>query len=282
MTYLLYFSIVFLAFATLILLRNRFNFTPLRTAADSSRTFTDQSPRVSICIPARNEEDTIERCVESALNQTYPNVEVLVMDDRSTDRTGPILSALAEHHPYRFRPFRSLPKPDDWMGKSWACHQLAGKANGDILIFIDADTWLARETAARVVRTMGHDVVDFLTVWPRQILKSFWERMLIPLMYYALISLLPVHYVYRAPRWMPPVLRKRFLPYFTAACGQFMAFKRDAYRAIGGHESVKSEVVEDVALARKIRKSGFDMRMYYGSGSVACRMYRSGSDIRSG
>lgn len=280
MIYLLYLSTAFLTATSVILLRNRFNFTPLLAASQSK--FTGQSPSVSICIPARNEEDTIKRSVKSALCQQYPNLEVLVMDDRSTDDTGAILEELVQNNPEQLRIFSSRRKPGDWLGKSWACHQLAEVASGEILIFIDADTWLEKDTVARVVRTMGHDVVDLVTVWPRQVLKSFWERMLIPLMYYALLSFLPAHYVSRAPRWMPPFLRKRFLSSFTAACGQFMAFKKEVYQKIGGHASVKNKIVEDVELARNIRKAGFKMKMYYGSRSVACRMYRSGKEIREG
>jgi len=280
MIYLLYFSTAFLLLISLILLRNRFNFTPLLPATES--IYSSQAPVVSICIPARNEEITIERCVRSALAQQYPNYEVLVLDDRSTDNTGIILENLQEEFPDRLRCLSSNPKPAEWLGKAWACRQLSERATGNILVFIDADTWLEKDTVARVVRSMGRDLVDLATVWPRQVLRSFGERLLIPLMYYALVSLLPARYVYRAPRWLPPLLRKPFIPYFTAACGQFMAFKREAYQKIGGHASVKDKIVEDVELARNLRRAGYRMKMYYGGDSVACRMYRSEGEIREG
>lgn len=280
MIYLIYLSIGYLAVTTLILLRNHTHFISLHPSRETR--YLDQSPPVSICIPARNEEDTIERCVNTALKQSYPDFEVLVFDDGSTDRTGRILEKLQERHPHRLTVLKGSTKPDDWLGKPWACHQLSKTASGELLIFADADTWFEPDAIGRVVRSMGHDVIDFLTVWPRQRLETFWEKMIIPLIYYALLSLLPAYYVYRAPRWIPSFLKSRLAPYFAAACGQFLAFKRSAYERIGGHEAVKDEIVEDVALARRIKKSGFRMRMYYGADTVGCRMYNSLNEIKEG
>lgn len=282
MIYLLYIATGYLILTSFILLRNRLNFTSLSRAG--GLRFTDDSHKVSICIPARNEERNIKKCVESALNQSYPNMEVLVLDDNSTDQTGDILSSIKRNHSNASNLIclKGKPKPDDWLGKPWACQQLAEAADGDILIFADADTWFTKETVGQVVRTMGRDVVDMLTVWPRQELASFWEKMLIPLVYYALLSLLPVHYVSRAPRWMPSFLHKKYAPLFAAACGQFMAFKAKAYHNIGGHQSVKNNIVDDVGLAKEIKTAGLSMRMYYGSRAIACRMYRSEKEIRDG
>ncbi len=282
MSFLLYIAIGYLIFTTVILLRNKQHFTPLSMAEEAQ--FSKDSPKVSICIPARNEEQVIERCIRSALRQNYPNFEVIVLNDNSTDATDEKLSSLKQNNPNadRLLVIQGKPKPDEWLGKSWACQQLAEAADGDILIFADADTWFEKRTVARVVRTMGQDIVDMLTVWPLQVLDTFWEKMIIPLVYYALLSLLPVHYVYRSPRWMPKFIRKQFSPMFAAACGQFMAFKAHAYHQIGGHQSVKDKVVEDVQLAKKIKEAGFSMRMYYGSQSIACRMYHSEKEIRAG
>ncbi|MDR8391820.1 glycosyltransferase family 2 protein [Aliifodinibius sp. S!AR15-10] len=263
-------------------MRNRLNFTSLSPAGETR--FTDDSPKVSICVPARNEEQNIERSIRSALNQKYEKVEVLVLDDHSTDDTGEILASLKQDQSIsdRLVLLRGKPKPDDWLGKPWACQQLGEAADGDIIIFADADTWFDSDTAGRVVRTMGRDVLDMLTVWPRQVLGTFWEKMLIPLVYYALLSLLPVHYVFRSPRWMPPFLWDKFSPLFAAACGQFIAFKRAAYQEVGGHQSVKQKVVDDVELAKKIKLKSYSMRMYYGSQAISCRMYRSNSEIWQG
>lgn len=280
MTVLLYIALGYLILTSGILYLNRRDFKPL--APTPRHYFDHQAPEVSICIPARNETNSIERCIRSAVDQHYPNHHVYVLDDESTDGTTEILNKLEDHFPAKLSVISGNPKPEDWLGKSWACHQLSQQAKGEILIFIDADTWLQPETTAKVVRTMGRDVVDFITLWPEQKLRTFWEKTVIPLVYFSMLTLLPSRYVYRAPRWIPSFLTKRIEPLFAAACGQFMAFKRKAYTKIGGHASVKDQVVEDVALARQIKKAGFSMKMYHGEKSVGCRMYSSHSALWNG
>lgn len=277
---LLYISLVYLLVTSGILYLNRRDFKPLNPVP--RHYFDEQAPRVSICIPARNEANSIERCVRSAVNQQYPNYRVLVLDDGSTDGTEKILDSLNQSFPKTLSIINGQSKPADWLGKSWACHQLSQAADGDILLFIDADTWLEPEAAAKVVRTMGVDVVDFITLWPMQKMGTFWEKTVIPLVYFALLTLLPTRYVYRAPKWIPSFFRKKAGPLFAAACGQFMAFKSSAYRAIGGHASVKNEVVEDVELAKNIKRAGFRMRMYHGQKAVSCRMYTSAEGMWDG
>lgn len=280
MALLLYIALGYLAVTTAILLLNRKDFTSLLSA--HKKIYEQEVPKVSICIPARNEEAVIERCVRSALQQDYPNLEVLVLDDESTDSTPDILQTIEKEISVPLTLLSGTPKPDDWLGKPWACRQLADHARGTILLFIDADTWLEKGMTAKVVRTMGHDVIDFLTVWPRQQLSSFWEKTILPLVYYALLTLLPVRYVHKAPKWIPNIIKPLVRPMFAAACGQCMAFKRAAYEAINGHASVKDQVVEDVALAREVKKAGFSMKMYHGQSSIRCRMYTSVKEINEG
>lgn len=280
MTLILYIALAYLALTTGILLLNRNDFNPLLEG--HKNIYPEDSPMVSICVPARNEESVIERCLKSALKQDYPKLEVLVLDDESTDRTPEILAGLSKSKGSRLRILRGKPKPQGWLGKPWACQQLAEQAQGDILIFIDADTWLQKTMVSRIVRSMGHDVVDFATVWPQQQLLSFWEKVVLPLVYYALLTLLPARYVHKTPKWIPSMLEPLVRPMFAAACGQCMAFKRSAYETVGGHASVKSEVVEDVALAKVIKKKGLSMKMYHGENAISCRMYNSGKEIREG
>lgn len=280
MAILLYIAIGYLLFTTGILYLNRMDFKPLQPTP--RRYFDEQAPEVSICIPARNEADSIERCVRSAVDQQYPNYHVYVLDDGSTDGTGDILDKLSRTLTMHLTVLRGRPKPDDWLGKSWACHQLSEAADGDILVFIDADTWLEPEATAKTVRTMGRDVTDFITLWPEQQLGTFWEKNVIPLLYFALLTLLPTRYVYRIPKFLPSFLKKKARPLFAAACGQFMAFKRKAYQAVGGHQSVKNRVVEDVEMARNIRRNGLTMKMYHGAHTISCRMYRSGQEMWEG
>ena len=276
MIYLLYFALTFLIATTLVLIRNLFEFKGLK---DQEPVSESNVPFVSICIPARNEEAVIQRCVTSALKQDYPTFEVLVLDDNSTDRTTEILEELSgiitnlEH-------IKGEPKPEGWLGKPWACHQLSKKAGGQILLFIDADVWLEPDVLAKTVSCMK--VKDAITVWPQQYLGSFWENMIVPMFNYALYTLLPAIYVERPPRWMPTFLIPELSDKFIAGCGQFLAFRRSAYDEIGGHTSVKSEVVEDMELARNIKTSGFLFQMFNGVESVYCRMYTSHSEVWNG
>lgn len=280
MTFLLYIAVGYLIITTGVLYVNRRHFKPLESAPDNY--FDQQAPEVSICIPARNEANSIERCVRSALDQKYVNHRVFVLDDGSTDDTPEILNKLSNDFNDKLTVLSGAPKPKGWLGKSWACHQLSEKASGEIIIFIDADTWLEPQTTSKVVRTMGRDVVDMITLWPEQKLGSFWEKTVIPLVYFALLTLLPTRYVYELPRWIPSFLRQKAAPQFAAACGQFMAFRRKAYNAIGGHQSVKNEVVEDVELAKNIKRAGFSMKMYHGRATVHCRMYSSSQALWEG
>lgn len=220
--------------------------------------------------------------MRSALTQDYPHCKVYVLDDESTDGTAAILHKLQHQFQDTLTVLSGRTKPNNWLGKPWACHQLAEASEEQILIFIDADTWLASDAIAKTVRMMGQDVLDFLTLWPTQKLGSFWEKNVIPLIYQSLFTLLPVRYVSRAPRWLPPFLQKSVSSFFAAACGQFLAFKRSSYEDMGGHESVKKDIVEDVALAKNMKRAGFSMNMYHGKHTVTCRMYRSSSELWSG
>tara|TARA_R110002124_G_scaffold48026_3_gene142169 strand:+ start:3984 stop:5141 length:1158 start_codon:yes stop_codon:yes gene_type:complete len=276
MIIILYISIGFLLFTSLILVRNLVDFKALK---NTNVPKAKNNPRVSICIPARNEEEVIERCVTSALKQNYPNFEVLVLDDQSTDGTTQILAKLSGII-NNFIHIKGDPKPDDWLGKPWACHQLSKVASGGLLVFIDADVWLDEDAIPKAVSELSE--FDSITVWPEQIVDSFWEKQVIPLIYFALFTLLPAKYVERTPRWLPKSLRSKFAPLFAAACGQFIAFNRKAYDRINGHESVKNKVIEDVELARNIKSAGLSLKMLHGSGSVFCRMYSSHQKLWNG
>lgn len=265
-------SLIWLGYTTLILLLNLRDFRPVRRASNRSDL------RVSVLIPARNEELSIGTCVGSLLDQSYENMELIVLDDQSTDRTA---SVLASFDSSKLNVIRGIPKPADWLGKPWACHQLSQSASGDILVFADADTWFDRDAIAAVADTFDHKT-DMITLWPVQKLVTPWERIVIPMVYFSLFTLLPARYVSDDPKWMPRFLRPRFRPLFAAACGQFLAFTRTAYDRIGGHTSVKSQIVEDVQLAKAVKASGGHVRMHHGLHSVGCRMYRSHSEIWNG
>ena len=280
MIYFLTIALGYLLITSFILGVNYIDFTPLLTFESNKNNAS--YPMVSICIPARNEEAVIERAIQSLLSQNYPNFEIIVLDDQSTDATQEIISGLKKDNPEYIKIIAGKPKPDNWLGKSWACHQLNEAASGERLLFIDADVWLEPTAVGRIVQSMKHHAVDFITVWPLQRVATFWETVVIPIIYYGLLSLLPARYVHRYPRWLPSSLKKRLAPRFAAACGQCLAFKIETYRQIGGHESVKNDVVEDVALARQIKSNGYTMRMYHGEDAAHCRMYTSGAEMWQG
>lgn len=276
MIYFLYFAILFLIVTSVVLVRNYYEFEGLTNVGYEERS---NSPFVSICIPARNEEAVIDRCVKSALKQDYENFEVLVLDDNSTDGTTEILEQFSGIIA-NLKHLKGAPKPDNWLGKPWACHQLSQQAKGEILVFIDADVWLEPNAIPSTVQSL--EAFDAITVWPQQKLVSFWEQMILPLIYFALLTLLPTKYVERTPRWLPGFLKSTLDPKFVAGCGQFFAFNRKTYDSIQGHEGVKMKVVEDMELARSIKNNGLSLKMYHGLDSVNCRMYTNHSDIWSG
>lgn len=276
MIYILYFTLLFLLATSIVLARNWYEFKGLNNIEVN---INSSLPFVSICIPARNEELVIERCVTGALKQDYTNFEVLVLDDNSTDKTTDLLAELSGIIA-NLTHLKGASKPDEWLGKPWACHQLSKEAKGDILLFIDADVWLEPSALTKTISVLQRN--DALTVWPQQNLGSFWENMIVPLVYFALFTLLPAKYVERAPRWMPKSLVHFSKTKFVAACGQFFAFRRSSYETINGHESVKDKVVEDMELAKNLKINGLKLQMMHGVNSVYCRMYTSHAEIWSG
>lgn len=218
-------------------------------------------PFVSILVPARNEEDGIEACVLSLLNQDYPFFEVLVLDDHSTDRTAEILHRLQERYP-QLRVLQGAPLPLGWLGKHWACHQLAAQAKGDLLLFTDADTIHQPEALRHAVAAMEALNVDLLSVLPHQEAQTWGERLIIPFISFGIYAFLPVALAHRL-RW----------PSLTVIIGQFMLFRREVYEAIGGYAAVRAEVIDDVSLGRRAVAQGYEVRLLDGRRQVACRMY---------
>lgn len=229
-----------------------------------------QLPTVSLLVPARNEEANIERCVRSLLAQTYSAVEVIVLNDNSEDATGEILGRLQSETP-RLKVLNGTALPQGWLGKCWACQQLADAAQGDFLLFTDADTAHAPETLTRCLAAMERTRADMLTLITHQEMESFWERTVIPLIHFFVLCYLPVRFIWTNPSTL-----------FAFANGQFLLFRRSRYEAIGGHRAVKSAIVEDVWLAKAVKKSGGTVRVYDGTDAVQCRMYRSFGEVWRG
>ncbi len=275
---ILLFSLFYLLITSVVFIRNRFDLTPV-VPCDQD---TVPLPKISVCIPARNEEKNIASLLESIIIQNYPDFEILVLDDQSIDETNAIVSSLQHEHPALIHLIAGDPKPESWLGKPWACHQLGNHASGHMLLYLDADTRLEPNALVNIAATFHHYGLDMIAIWPKQILGSFWEKTVIPLIYYALVTLLPAIYVYRDPRWMPTILKKKLRPAFAAANGQCIAFTNQFYKKIGGHEAVKNRIVEDVELAKIVKKLNGTLRMFNGVGTVECRMYKSNREMFSG
>jgi chlorobactene glucosyltransferase len=249
-----------------ILLLNLVDLPDLPSARSGTQPF------VSILVPARNEDEHIEACVSSLLAQEYDGFEVIVLDDHSTDSTWDTLQRLtAAGTGRRLRTGRSEPLPEGWHGKAWACHQLAAMARGELLLFTDADTVHRSEALARAVAGLQESGAEMLSLTPAQEMHSFWEKLIVPLVYHILMCYLPVRMV-----------RGSRLPAFCYAIGQFILFRSEAYRKIGGHESVRTNLVEDVWLCKKIKRAGGRVAAYNGTDAVSCRMYRDFRGIRDG
>ena len=223
-------------------------------------------PYVSILVPARNEAGNIEACARSLLEQEYLGYELIVLDDQSQDGTGEILKRMKADQPH-ISVLEGQPLPKGWVGKTWACHQLAEAAAGDYLLFTDADTRHHPEMLADVMSYMTAHQMDFLTGMPRQELRTWGERLVVPFLSWIIFAFVPISLAKRVRS-----------PIFSAAVGQFMLFRREAYQKIGGHSLVRHSSLEDILLARQVARQGLSWDFMDLSERVVCRMY---PDFRS-
>lgn len=229
-----------------IALVNLFRFPVLRPTPTGKRV------RASLLIPARNEVRRLEATLPRFLAQGAE--EVLLLDDQSEDGTFEVALRLGQGRP-GFRALRGLPLPEGWVGKNWACHQLAQEAQGEVLVFVDADVEMEEGAlSALLARYQG----GLLSAFPRQRVGSLLELATVPFLMEGLLSFLPYP----------------LLPYFPAANGQVMVLSREAYERVGGHQAVRSSPIEDVALARRARKKGLAVDLVLGDGLLWVRMYR--------
>jgi chlorobactene glucosyltransferase len=222
-------------------------------------------PTLSVIVPARNEAVNIIGCLRSITASAYPDFEVLVVDDRSDDHTGELARSVPAGNARRLLVLDGEPLPEGWLGKPWACHQAARHARGELLLFTDADTTHAPLLTGRAVAALEEDEADLLTVAGRQLMETFWERLVQPYIFLLMLIRFPdFERVARNDRWRDAI-----------ANGQFLLFRRSAYEAIGGHEAVRDEVAEDLALAQYVKRAGLQLRIRSTETDLATRMYRS-------
>ena len=224
---------------------------------------------VTVLVPARNEERNVGACLASLSAQAWPNLEIIAVDDGSTDGTPAILADAARRDP-RVRVLRVDGPPAGWTGKSFALDAGVSIARGAWLCFTDADTVHAPESIARAVGFAERHGVALLSLTSRQLTRSFWERVVQPVVFGLL------------DQWFPLTAVNDPASPVAAANGIFILAARDAYRDAGGHRAVAGEILEDVALARRVKAGGGRIAFVDGADLVAARMYTDLAAIRRG
>jgi len=231
-----------------------------------------RTPFVSVVVPARDEAVNIASCVASLAASTYPDFEIVVVDDRSADGTGALARAVGPGHARALRVLDGTELPEGWLGKPWACAQGAAGAAGELLLFTDADTVHGPDLLSRAVAAMEEDRADLLTVTGRQLMGSFWERLVQPQIFLTIM--------FRFFNIGGPVEGRRWRD--AIANGQFLLFRRDAYEALGGHAAVKHAVAEDLAMAQRVVRTGGRLSVRMAESAFATRMYRSLGELVDG
>ncbi len=221
------------------------------------------SDLVSILIPARNEAENILFLLKSIKNQDYKNIEVIILDDQSDDDTFLICDAFSKTD-IRFKVVKGDDLKIGWLGKNFACHQLAKQAKGKYLLFLDADEEIKDGLINNSIYRMQIGKLSLLSLFTNQVTVSFGEKTIIPLMHYLLLNLLPLRLV---------KLSKN--PAFSAASGQFMLFDAEVYHQFQWHNRVKTQVVEDVEIMKQIKIQKLKGEALLANGFIYCRMYKN-------
>ena len=229
------------------------------------------APRsVSVLIPARNEEATIARAVESVLASRGVTLEVVVLDDHSTDGTAAAVARIAARDP-RVRLAAAPPLPNGWCGKQHACAVLSMLASHDLLCFLDADVRLEPDAIGRAVALLETSRTALVSGFPRQETVSFAERLLLPLIHFVLLGFLPLDR-----------MRAVSKPAYAAGCGQWMLARRDAYRRAGGHSAISTTLHDGIRLPKAFRRAGFRTTIFDATALASCRMYSGARQVWDG
>ena len=222
-----------------------FRYTPLLDKFDQK---PHHNPRVSVILPARNEENFIQKCLDSLTAQDYPNYEIITIDDSSEDSTGSIIAQYAKKNSKVIH-VSAGPKPEGWMGKNWACMEGYKKVTGELLLFTDADTKFEKNVISLAVSHLESFSLDALTAIPKMVCLDFWTRISLPVLSTFL------HTRFSAMRVNDPT---KNTGYFF---GSFFIIRKKTYDTVGTHEGVKHEIIEDGALGKKVKESGHKMKM---------------------
>ena len=254
-------------------------YTPVTAAALANLLFWTSHKRpvpatlrsVTVLIPARNEEKTLRECVNSALAQGNSVSEILVYNDHSTDGTQQVLDEIIAANPGRVRQIAAHDLPADWAGKPHACHRLSDTVNSRWMLFVDADSQLMPGAVDLLLANAEQRSATMLSAWPRIEMKSFSERLFMPLLNFVVFSLFPA-----------PIARVRRTPSLGLAHGVCILSESETYRRLGGHSLVKNELFEDTSLARAWRAAGENSQVIDGHNIVTVRMYTNFVGIWNG
>ncbi|HEX9667049.1 MAG TPA: glycosyltransferase family 2 protein [Thermodesulfobacteriota bacterium] len=227
------------------------------------------TPMVSIIVPMRNEERNAKQCIESLMSQNYSNFEVIVVDDRSEDDTLKILKEFASKHS-NIRLVEGTPTPEGWIGKNHALWQGVREAKGIWFLFLDADTISENHMLPSAIKFVEDNGIDMLSLSPFQILETFWERVVQPVIFSSL------YYAFPQKKINDPKSK------LAAAIGQFILIKRSVYENTGGHSSIKNKIVEDFALAQLVKGSGYQLCVMRGIKLIRTRMYTNFDELWEG
>ena len=253
---------LYLLLSGLALALTLLNALTIKVVKNNSATVTNS---VSILIPMRNEEENVIECINSVESQAgLIDFEVLVLDDHSEDKTKELLANFPN-----IRTLAGKNLPDGWLGKLWACHQLANSSTGEYLVFIDADVRLSNNAIASAISKMGK--WDFISPYPKQMATGFVQRVFQPLLQWSWLASVPLL-----------ISQKLRIKSMAVANGQFLIIKRDAYFKSGGHQSVKSEVIDDIMLARQLLVTGFSGGVADASQVAICQMYKTAGQLVNG
>jgi glycosyltransferase involved in cell wall biosynthesis len=228
---------------------------------------------VTVCIPVRDEERNVGACLQAVLaNRGVADLRVVVLDDGSSDDTLPIASGLsAQDARLVVVDGGRAALPKGWIGKTWACERLLAKVETPNVIFVDADVRLEPNAIAASLNMLRAHSLSLVSPYPRQVVGSWAERFVQPLLQWLWMTFLPLRLAERSKAVS-----------LTAANGQFMVLHTEALRSIGGFQSVAGEVLDDVALARRLKRRGYRVAVAEGSSLATCRMYESWNSLRDG
>lgn len=256
--------LIFSIFLLINSINNYFYLRPTKSGVIDSK--------IAILIPARDEEDNIKNLLSDLSEQSLlSDYTVTVLDDNSTDLTAEAVGSFVNQYD-NIEILEGKPLPTQWLGKNYACHQLAvAKSDAKFLVFLDADVRVTQNAIASAISELQIKNLEFISPYPRQIAKSWSEYLIQPLLQWSWLSTLPIKLAQKSSR-----------PSLTAANGQFFVVQTAAYIASGGHKAIKGEVLDDMELAKALKRAGFKGGVSNGSNIASCRMYQNWPQLRNG